>query len=66
MLCKSRNIHEKSANIPIPLNNTNGLITQKYEQSLNISFFDPFASSPPNNFVSKLQARMSIHNTGKK
>jgi hypothetical protein len=33
------------------------------EYSLNQNLFDPSKSSPPNNFLEKLQLRMSIHNS---
>jgi len=57
-MCKSSNIvYEKSPNIPIKKQ----IINNKYEQSLNISFFDPHSKSPPNLFVSKLKARMNKH-----
>ena len=33
------------------------------EYSLNQNLFDPSKSSPPNNFLEKLQLRMNIHNS---
>ena len=34
---------------------------KKVEYSLKQNFFDPSKSSPPNNFMEKLQKRMSIY-----
>jgi hypothetical protein len=54
-------IHEKSNVIPIsPSSPTRKTIN---EYSLKENFFDPSKSSPPNEFMKKLQERMSIYNT---
>ena len=50
-------IYEKSSEIPIQKT----IINNKFEHSLNFQFFDPHSHSPPNEFVSKLQARMNQH-----
>ena len=47
---------------PIPII-INQVKTQNEEQySLNQQIFNPFSSSPPNGFISKLKRRMSIYN----
>jgi hypothetical protein len=57
---KQQNIHERSKIIPIPQKSP----TNKKEEfsvneySLNHSLFDPSKSSPPNDFMLKLQLRM--------
>lgn len=38
------------------------LYSPKGEYSLKQNFFDPTKSSPPNEFMQKLQMRMSIYN----
>lgn len=53
-------IYEKSADIAIPSPKNNNLMN---EYSLKKSVFDPFKSSPPNNFLEKLKSRMSIYET---
>jgi hypothetical protein len=53
-------IYEKSAAIAIPSPKNNNLMN---EYSLKNSVFDPFKSSPPNNFLEKLKSRMSIYET---
>ena len=57
---QSNNIYEKSADMPISKSPT--LHEQKFEQSLNLGFFDPSFHSPPNHFKSKLYERMKVHN----
>jgi len=54
-------IHERSHNIPIKqkLNNVNNI----GEYSLKENFFDPSKSSPPNDFMIKLQMRLSSYNS---
>ncbi len=49
-------IHERSSNILIPISPTNK--TEYNEYSLKQNFFDPSKSSPPNEFLIKLQLRM--------
>jgi hypothetical protein len=53
-------IHERSKIIPIPqISPTNKKAEFSVnEYSLNNSFFDPSKSSPPNDFILKLQFRM--------
>ena len=59
--CKSRIIHERTKNIPIPqlspTNKKEGFSVNEY--SLKQSFFDPSKSSPPNEFMLKLHLRMN-------
>lgn len=59
--CKPNIILERSKNIPIP--QTSPTIKKEgfsvNEYSLKQNFFDPTKSSPPNNFMLKLQLRMS-------
>jgi hypothetical protein len=54
-------IHERSKIIPIPkISPTNKKVEFSInEYSLNKSFFDPSKSSPPNEFMLKLQLRMN-------
>jgi len=59
---QSNNIYEKSADMPILKSPT--LHEQKFEQSLNLGFFDPSFHSPPNHFKSKLYERMKAHDMG--
>ena len=62
MLSKNRVIHEKSNIIPIKNNLfTTMNDTNKGEYSLKQTFFDPSKSSPPNDFLIKLNKRMSIY-----
>jgi hypothetical protein len=58
-------IQERSIYIPIKQNLTTSMKEQspKGEYSLKQHFFDPTKSSPPNDFIIKLQKRMSIYNT---
>lgn len=53
-------IYERSNIIPIPqISPTNK--KQENEYSLKQNFFDPSKSSPPNDFMLKLQLRMSLY-----
>jgi hypothetical protein len=58
-------IHERSKIIPIPQKSpTNKKVEFSVnEYSLNKSFFDPSKSSPPNEFMLKLQLRMNHYET---
>ena len=62
---KTRIIHERSNIIPIPqispTNKTKDFSINEY--SLKQHFFDPSKSSPPNEFMIKLQMRMSNYNS---
>jgi hypothetical protein len=55
---------ERSTTIPIhkKLYRPNKIISPKSEYSINQKLFDPSKSSPPNNFLNKLQKRMKIYN----
>jgi hypothetical protein len=59
--CKPYIIYERSNNIPIlqnsPTNKKVEILGNEY--SLKQGFFDPSKSSPPNEFMLKLQLRMS-------
>jgi hypothetical protein len=57
-------IRERSIYIPIKQNLTTSMNHQipKGEYSLKQHFFDPTKSSPPNDFIIKLQKRMSVYN----
>jgi hypothetical protein len=59
--CKQCIIHERSNIIPIQQNSptTKKVINLGTEYSLKQGFFDPSKSSPPNEFMLKLQLRMS-------
>ena len=58
-------IQERSIYIPIKQNLTTSMKEQspKGEYSLKQHFFDPTKTSPPNDFIIKLQKRMSVYNT---
>lgn len=60
-------IRERSLPIPIKQNlSTNMKINSpKGEYSLKQNFFDPTKSSPPNEFIIKLQMRMNKYYTDK-
>jgi hypothetical protein len=63
--CKPHTIVERSKIISIPQNSpTNKKETFSFnEYSLKQNFFDPSKSSPPNEFLLKLQLRMSLYNS---
>jgi hypothetical protein len=60
----TRIIQERSIYIPIKQNLTTTMkdLSPKGEYSLKQHFFDPTKSSPPNDFIIKLQKRMSVYN----
>jgi hypothetical protein len=66
-ICNLRinNIYERSNIIPIsqgsPTNKIENASATEY--SLNENVFDPSKSSPPNEFLLKLQLRMNIYNS---
>jgi hypothetical protein len=59
--CNQQIIHEKSKIIPISKNfpTIKRVKLNSNEYSLKQNFFDPTKSSPPNDFILKLQLRMS-------
>ena len=61
MLSRLHIIHERPSIIPIKENSFTSMKedSPKSEYSLKQSFFDPTKSSPPNNFLIKLQMRLS-------
>jgi hypothetical protein len=61
----TRVIQERSIYIPIKQNLTTTMkdLSPKGEYSLKQHFFDPTKSSPPNDFMIKLQKRISVYNT---
>jgi hypothetical protein len=63
--CKPIEIRERSENIPIKknLSTTLKIESPKGEYSLKQNFFDPSKSSPPNDFMNKLEMRMKIYNS---
>ena len=65
MQSRTRIIHERPNIIPIKKNLSTSMkeVSPKGEYSLKQNFFDPSKSSPPNDFILKLQQRMSIYNT---
>lgn len=58
-------IYERSRNIPIRKNLSTNMKDKspKGEYSLKQNFFDPSKSSPPNEFLLKLQMRMSLYDS---
>ena len=65
MNTNSHYIHERSKIIPIKENLSTQMknLSPKSEYSLKQNFFDPFKSSPPNEFMLKLHMRMSVYNS---
>ena len=62
--CKPRVIHERSHIISINKNNSTSQESfRNNEYSLKKNFFDPTKSSPPNQFMQKLQMRMKIYDS---
>jgi len=61
----NNNKQERSKNIPIPKSSPTNQKVEFFsnEYSLNNSFFDPSKSSPPNEFLLKLQLRMKRYNS---
>jgi len=61
--CKTSDIHKRSQNIPIKKNLSTSMKVElpKGEYSLKQNFFDPSKSSPPNDFMNKLEMRMMIY-----
>ena len=59
-----RVIHERSTILSIPPTSptSKGVHLEK-QYSLKTNFFDPTKCSPPNEFMLKLQLRMSLYNT---
>jgi hypothetical protein len=64
-MLKKHVIHERSEIIPIKQNLPTIMkdLSPKGEYSLKQNFFDPFKSSPPNDFMAKLQKRMLLYNS---
>jgi hypothetical protein len=65
MNTNSHYIHERSKIIPIKENLSTQMknLSPKSEYSLKQNFFDPSKSSPPNEFMIKLQMRMLNYNS---
>ena len=65
MNTSSHYIHERSKIIHIKENLSTQMkdLSPKGEYSLKQNFFDPSKSSPPNEFMIKLQMRMSNYNS---
>ena len=61
--CKINIIPERSKNIPIEKNLSTSMKVEspKGEYSLKQNFFDPSKSSPPNDFMNKLEMRMKMY-----
>lgn len=59
---KQRTIYERTNIIPI-INNSPTIKKEQNEYSLTQNMFDPSKSSPPNDFMLKLQMRISQHNS---
>jgi hypothetical protein len=53
-------IHERSTSIPIKKTPTTAMKEDHNEYGLKNNFFDPSKSSPPNEFMLKLQNRMIL------
>jgi hypothetical protein len=59
---KQRTIYERTNIIPI-IHNSPTIKKEQNEYSLTQNMFDPSKSSPPNDFMLKLQMRISQHNS---
>jgi hypothetical protein len=60
----SRVIHERGIQIPIPKNSSTqsrNKLLEVIDYDLNKNNFDPTKSSPPNDFLLKLQKRMKMY-----
>lgn len=59
----SRVIHERGIQIPIPQkpSTQNKKTLKAIDYDLNKNIFDPTKSSPPNDFLLKLQKRMKMY-----
>jgi hypothetical protein len=63
MLSNPRTIHERTSIIQIKQSRPTTAKKQIAEEySLNQNVFDPSKSSPPNDFMMKLYARMNMYN----
>ena len=63
-ICKPRIIHERTNTSPILISPTNKKVECNLnEYSLTQNIFDPSKSSPPNEFMLKLQLRMSLYDS---
>lgn len=64
MLSNPRTIHERTDMIQIKQTCSTTMKKKicKEEYSLNQNIFDPSKSSPPNDFMMKLYARMNMYN----
>ena len=65
MLGKSHIINERTINIPHKPKPTTymKINSPKGEYSLKQNFFDPSKSSPPNDFLLKLNQRLTVYNS---
>lgn len=63
-ICKPRIINERTNSIPILISPTNKKVEFNLnEYSLTQNIFDPSKSSPPNEFMLKLQLRMTLYDS---
>jgi hypothetical protein len=60
MISRQQIIHERTQIIPIKQNLSTSM-KENSEYSLKKHFFDPTKNSPPNDFMIKLQMRMSAY-----
>jgi hypothetical protein len=60
MISRQQIIHERTQIIPIKQNLSTSM-KENGEYSLKKHFFDPTKNSPPNDFMIKLQMRMSAY-----
>jgi len=68
MFSQPRVNHERINSLPIPIKSTTSMESfcnsiRIEEYSLKQNVFDPFKSSPPNDFLIKLQTRMLRYNS---
>jgi hypothetical protein len=63
MYSKTHNINERSTSVPIKIPSPTNMKGELHEYGLKQNFFDPSKSSPPNEFLLKLQNRMNHYSS---
>ena len=66
MYSKTHNINERSTSVPIKISSPTNMKGVVHEYGLKQNFFDPSKSSPPNEFLLKLQNRMNHYSSAYK
>ena len=66
MYSNTHNINERSTSVPIKIPSPINMKEELHEYGLKHNFFDPSKSSPPNDFLLKLQNRMNHYSSAYK